>query len=89
MEEGAGAQEADLHRRTDLYRFLNAQRYQEMSDRDARHCGPWSSQRELMYPIPRDGCLLSTRATVARGSEENGHPFLHNPYKINVISCAA
>ena len=88
VARGAGAQEEDLHRRTDLYRFLKAQHEQDKS-RAAHHCGPWTSQRDLLYPIPEDGCLLSTRVTVVRGSEKNGYPFLDKPYKISVISCAA
>eukprot|EP00969_Alexandrium_andersonii_P362931 15460810-Alexandrium_andersonii.AAC.1 len=47
VDRGAGAQEEDLHRRTDAWRFLRLQ----------HHLGP---DAPGIYPIRRGTCLLST-----------------------------
>eukprot|EP00969_Alexandrium_andersonii_P292704 12936952-Alexandrium_andersonii.AAC.1 len=57
--KGRGAQEENLHRRTDAFRFLAEQAEQEEEEDRDRHCGPWSSRRGVLYPIPDAGCLLS------------------------------
>eukprot|EP00969_Alexandrium_andersonii_P059829 2634925-Alexandrium_andersonii.AAC.1 len=59
VRKGAGAQEENLHRRSDAFRFLEQQ--------------GWDGH---LYPIPDEGCLLSKEATVVRGSEADGYPFL-------------
>ena len=76
---GCGAQEENLHRRTDLFRFLADQLAREIEQKGY----------SVLYPIPDDGCLYSQRVTVLRGSEESGYPFLAAPFQIGVISCAA
>jgi len=67
---GAGAQEENLHRRSDAVRFT-------------------VRQRKKHYPIPDDACLLSRDVTVFRGTEKDGYPFLLEPFKVNMVSCAA
>lgn len=67
---GSGAQEENLHRRTDVVRFL-------------------MEQRQWYYPIKQGTCLLSKRVTVFRGPEVLGYPLLDEPFKVDVISCAA
>eukprot|EP00929_Paragymnodinium_shiwhaense_P052238 TRINITY_DN26173_c2_g2_i1.p1 TRINITY_DN26173_c2_g2~~TRINITY_DN26173_c2_g2_i1.p1 ORF type:complete len:376 (+),score=80.26 TRINITY_DN26173_c2_g2_i1:99-1226(+) len=68
FRNGAGAQEETLHRRTDLYRYLEmqAQRY---------------------YPL--HGALASHDVTVFRDTEKTGYSFLPEPFRVNVVSCAA
>jgi len=70
LGHGAGAQEENLHRRSDAVRFT-------------------VKQRKKHYPIPDDACLLSQDVTVFRGTEKDGYPFLREPFKVNVVSCAA
>eukprot|EP00969_Alexandrium_andersonii_P358550 15451233-Alexandrium_andersonii.AAC.1 len=70
---GNGAQEENLHRRTDAFRFLE-QQVQDTAD---------------LYPIPSEGCLVSRGVTVFRGPESEGYPFLPSPFTISLISCAA
>ena len=70
---GHGAQEENLHRRSDLSRFLY-------------------EQQDLLYPIPRQHCLLSRGVTILRGSEQEGYPFFERErrsFRVSVISCAA
>ncbi|CAE8592877.1 unnamed protein product [Polarella glacialis] len=67
--EGAGAQEENLHRRSDACRF--------------------TAQQRRNYPIPEDACLLSRLVTVFRGPEKAGYPFLEQPFKVAMVSCAA
>ena len=66
---GAGAQEEELHRRTDLCRFL----------RDLQ---------ENLYPIGERTCLLSRGVTVFKEGETDAYR-LTQPFKIDVITCAA
>eukprot|EP00969_Alexandrium_andersonii_P221445 9780553-Alexandrium_andersonii.AAC.1 len=54
VDKGAGAQEEDLHRRTDAWRFLRRQ----------HHRGP---DAPGLYPIHLGRCLLSSGVTVFRG----------------------
>eukprot|EP00969_Alexandrium_andersonii_P355899 15445435-Alexandrium_andersonii.AAC.1 len=83
---GHGAQEENLHKRTDVYRFLFEQLEQEKRD-----WSTWSGPPSggLLYPIPDNGCLLSDRVAVSRGPEKKNDPFLGTPFQISVISCAA
>eukprot|EP00969_Alexandrium_andersonii_P211930 9359722-Alexandrium_andersonii.AAC.1 len=70
---GNGAQEENLRRRTDAFRFLERQ-VQDTPD---------------LYPIPSEGCLVSRQVTVFRGPESEGYPFLPSPFTISLISRAA
>ncbi|CAE7431198.1 Clec16a, partial [Symbiodinium pilosum] len=70
VRNGAGAQEENLCRRSDLYRFLAPQ---------------WRS----LYPIQKNACLISENVTILRGSEKNGYPFLDQPFKVTILTCAA
>jgi len=76
-ERGAGAQEETLMRRTDLYRYIVAQKH-----------AAWQNGR---YCIPEASCLLSKDVTVMRGTEEKGYPFIDpkSMPKITIVSCAA
>ena len=67
---GAGAQEENLHRRSDAMRFT-------------------MDQESGNYPLKGAMCLLSHGVTIFRGNEHIGYPFLHKPFKVTMISCAA
>jgi len=73
---GAGAQEENLHRRTNLSDHLS----------NFRKLRPGSSIR---YPIPSRGGIFSENVCVLRGSESHGYPFLPEPYLVSIISVAA
>eukprot|EP00969_Alexandrium_andersonii_P359734 15453857-Alexandrium_andersonii.AAC.1 len=73
VRDGKGAQEENLHRRMDAFRFLE-QQVQDIPD---------------LYPIPPESCLVSQQVTVFRGPESEGYPFLPSPFTISLISCAA
>eukprot|EP00969_Alexandrium_andersonii_P040596 1779530-Alexandrium_andersonii.AAC.1 len=42
-----------------------------------------------LYPIPAEACLVNEKVTVFRGAEAEGYPFLQNPFRISLVSCAA
>eukprot|EP01125_Pyxidicula_operculata_P015520 TRINITY_DN5274_c0_g1_i3.p1 TRINITY_DN5274_c0_g1~~TRINITY_DN5274_c0_g1_i3.p1 ORF type:complete len:391 (-),score=52.53 TRINITY_DN5274_c0_g1_i3:145-1143(-) len=75
-QRGAGAQEENLHRRTNLFACLEDP-YQMVSKRE------WS------YPIPELGGIYTPNATVLRGSEEDGYPFLETPEEISFVGVGA
>lgn len=79
---GAGAQEENLFRRTNLFRSL----YQ---------FGPYASEYGLnkspcQYPLDRNyGGVYTPNATVIRGTEAEGYPLLSQPYPMSFITVAA
>lgn len=86
VENGAGAQEENLCRRTDYVRFLF--RYTPLADsygflgidRDSRYS----------YPLDRwDGAVYSEGMTVFRGNEADGYPFLEEPFRLDFVAVAA
>jgi uncharacterized protein (TIGR02452 family) len=75
-KNGAGAQEENLHRRTNLYQCLE----------NVDHL---DENRQWSYPIPEFGGIFTTDAVVIRGSEDKGYPWLQNPENLSFISVAA
>ena len=82
---GAGAQEENCHRRTNLCEFL--------MDTSG---GAWRNHGRPCYPIARGdkvplelGVLYSPAVCVFRGPESDGYPFMQQPFFVDVISCAA
>lgn len=73
---GAGAQEENLHRRTNLFQCL-----EDVDKMD--------KQRTWKYPIDEWGGIFSPGVTVFRGSEQKGYYFMKQPMQIDVISVAA
>ncbi|KAL6076367.1 DUF2263 domain-containing protein [Balamuthia mandrillaris] len=74
---GDGAQEENLHRRTNYFQAL------EDPDRVYRDHRGWS------YPIPPAGAIYSPNLLVFRGSEDEGYPLLSLPHLLSFIACAA
>lgn len=79
---GAGAQEENLFRRTNLFRSL----YQFAPYAFDYGVAKSSSQ----YPMDRNfGGVYTPGVTVFRGLESDGYPLLSDPYMVSVISVAA
>ena len=79
FRHGCGAQEENLHRRSDLHLFLE----------DERAWQPLNGRRVQFYPIPDGAALYSRDVRVFRGSEAKGYPMLSEPFSIDVVSCPA
>jgi uncharacterized protein (TIGR02452 family) len=80
---GAGAQEENIFRRSNiflsLYQFVDYSNY-------------YNIKRNFnnSYPLDRNsGGIYSKNVTVFRASERNGYCFLQNPFEISVISVPA
>ena len=79
---GAGAQEENIFRRTNL--FLSLYQFADFSSKYGikRHA--------KSYPLNRDtGGVYSKDVTVFRGSEKNGYCFLKHPFKLSFVSVPA
>ncbi|CAF4899865.1 unnamed protein product [Rotaria sp. Silwood1] len=77
-KNGAGAQEENLHRRTNMFQCLEDP-YHELE-----------GQRDWRYYVPEFGGIYSPNVSVFRGSESNGYPFFPDgPVYISFIACAA
>lgn len=76
---GCGAQEENLHRRSDLHLFLE----------DARAWHTCSGEQVQLYPIPDGAVLYSRDVRVFRGPEQEGYPMLPEPFNVDVVSCPA
>ncbi|CAF0770616.1 unnamed protein product [Rotaria sordida] len=75
---GCGAQEENLHRRTNLFQCLEDS-YNQLE-----------GKRNWHYPIPEFGGIYSPHVSVFRGSESDGYPFFsHGPQYVSFIACAA
>ena len=80
--KGAGAQEENLFRRTNLFVSL----YQ--FTKYAKEYGIKKSEHS--YPLNRDtGGIYSGNITVFRASERNGYRLLHHPFKLSFVSVPA
>ncbi len=80
---GAGAQEENIFRRSNLFVSL----YQF-----ADYCDKYSipANRFHKYPLNKDtGGVYSPGVTVFRGTEEDGYSYLQNPYKVSMITVPA
>lgn len=75
-QNGAGAQEENLFRRTSLVHSLE----------DPYRMDP---QRAWAYPIPEFGGIYSPAVLYFRASEARGYSFLERPLRIDVVSVAA
>jgi uncharacterized protein (TIGR02452 family) len=73
---GDGAQEENLHRRTNLVQCLE-------------NYGMLDTDRDWGYPIGEFGGIYTPSALVIRGSERKGYPFYLHPQKLDFISVAA
>jgi uncharacterized protein (TIGR02452 family) len=79
---GAGAQEENLFRRTNLFRSL----YQFASYADEYGL----KKHEKNYPLNQDtGGIYSGNITVFRGSEKNGYCLLQQPFKVAFVTVPA
>jgi len=72
---GAGAQEENLHRRTNLFQCLEDPQLIAKS-------------RQWSYPIPEFGAIYSPDVAVFRGPEEKGYPFLRVPKWLSFVAVA-
>ncbi|HSV77525.1 MAG TPA: TIGR02452 family protein [Bacteroidales bacterium] len=80
---GAGAQEENIFRRSNL--FLSLYQFVDYSNQ-------YDIERnfENSYPLDRNsGGIYSKKVTIFRGSEKNGYCFLQNPFEISVVSVPA
>ncbi|CAF2873487.1 unnamed protein product [Rotaria sp. Silwood2] len=74
----AGAQEENLHRRTNMFQCLEDP-YHELE-----------GKRDWHFYVPEFGGIYTPDASVFRGSESNGYPFFSDgPEYISFIACAA
>ncbi|CAF4615851.1 unnamed protein product [Rotaria sp. Silwood2] len=77
-KNGAGAQEENLHRRTNMFQCLEDP-YHELE-----------GQRDWLYYVPEFGGIYCPNVSIFRGSESNGYPFFPDgPVYISFIACAA
>lgn len=72
---GAGAQEENLFRRSNLVQHL------ENTKGWCRH--------PVFYPLEEFSVVHSPNVTVFRGPESEGYPFLDTPYFVDILSAAA
>jgi len=79
---GAGAQEENIFRRTNL--FLSLYQF-------APYANEYGIKKhEKSYPLDRDtGGIYSTDITVFRGSERNGYCLLRKPYTVSFVTVPA
>lgn len=81
VQTGAGAQEENLFRRSNLFQSL----YQFAPFADKY--GLRSSKYQ--YPLDRNfGGIYTPDATVFRGTEQDGYPLLDEPYRMSFVSVA-
>lgn len=81
--DGAGAQEENVFRRSNLFQSL----YQFA---DYSHQYDVERNYENSYPLDRDsGGIYSKNVSIIRGSENNGYCFLQNPFEISIVSVPA
>jgi uncharacterized protein (TIGR02452 family) len=79
---GAGAQEENLFRRSNL--FLSLFQFAPFADE-------YSIKKHAKnYPLNRNtGGIYSSDITIFRGSEKNGYCLLRNPYNVSIVSVPA
>ncbi|MCQ2192727.1 MAG: TIGR02452 family protein [Paludibacteraceae bacterium] len=84
VRNGASAQEEDLFRRSDYFRFLY--RYQQDNAKDFGI----ETDKKHSYPLDRNfGGVYSDSVTVFRSDEKNGYALLSQPYKVSMVAVAA
>lgn len=80
--EGAGAQEENIFRRSNL--FVSLFQFADYSEEYG------IIRNENSYPLNRDtGGIYSAGITVFRGSEKNGYCLLKKPFQLSFVSVAA
>lgn len=81
VQTGAGAQEENLFRRSNLFQSL----YQF-----APFAGEYGLRKsKYQYPLDRNfGGIYTPDAIVFRGTEQDGYPLLANPYRMSFIAMA-
>ena len=80
---GAGAQEENIFRRSNLFQSL----YQFVD-----YAEEYGVKRDSKnsYPLDRNtGGIYSKRVFIVRGSERNGYCFLQNPFELSIVSVPA
>ena len=81
VQIGAGAQEENLFRRSNLFQSLS--QFAPFADK----YGLRSSKYQ--YPVDRNfGGIYTPDATVFRGTEQDGYPLLDEPYRMSFVSVA-
>ena len=81
--DGAGAQEENIFRRSNLFQSL----YQFV---DYAHQYDVERNPENSYPLDlRTGGIYSKKVLIVRGSENNGYCFLQNPFELSIVSVPA
>ena len=79
---GAGAQEENIFRRTNI--FMSMYQFREYADQYG------IKRSDESYPLNRNtGGVYSKDITVFRGSESNGYCLLKNPFKLSFVSVPA
>ncbi|WP_025209090.1 TIGR02452 family protein [Hippea sp. KM1] len=81
VEGGAGAQEENIFRRTNI--FLSLFQFSDIAYEYGVERNPKS------YPIPETGGIYSEYITVFRSSEDTGYSLLNQPYILSIVSVAA
>ncbi len=76
FHNGDGAQEENLHRRTNLFQCLE-------------NIGKLDKGRKWGYPMDEFGGIYTRDAVLIRGNEQNGYPYLLQPLKLDFVSVAA
>lgn len=81
VQTGAGAQEENLFRRTNLFQSMfQFVPYAEKFD---------VRKSRFQYPLDRNnGGIYTPDATVFRGTEQAGYPLLENPFQMSFIAVA-
>ncbi|KAG2389340.1 hypothetical protein C9374_013900 [Naegleria lovaniensis] len=74
---GCGAQEENLHRRSNLYMCLD------------NHVDNIDKTRSWNYPIGYESGVYSPNVTIFRGCEAKGYPLLKTPRLVDIITAAA
>ena len=79
---GAGAQEENIFRRTNI--FMSLFQFKDYADEYGIR------RNEKSYPLDKNtGGVYSKDVTVFRGSENNGYCLLQNPFKLSFVSVPA
>lgn len=81
VQNGAGAQEENLFRRSNLFQSLY--QFAPFASNFGLH------KSKYQYPLDRNfGGIYTPHATVFRGTEQDGYPLLDTPYQMSFIAVA-
>ena len=81
VQNGAGAQEENLFRRSNLFQSLY--QFAPFASNFGLH------KSKYQYPLDRNfGGIYTPHATVFRGTEQDGYPLLDTPYEMSFIAVA-